>query len=99
MTFDDLKHIIREHGVWCNGYFDIRGCKVLEHIKDIDGFVSLLGNFNRPSDGYSGSFMDYYPEPIETILSLNVWFCISDCGNPFWIGIHGGAAWQYSYEC
>jgi hypothetical protein len=68
VTIDDLKCIIREHGHSDSGglIFGIDGCKLLEYIVDVPGFISLLRDF-RSSKGLS--FTVKYPEPVGVILS------------------------------
>jgi hypothetical protein len=97
VTVDDLKHIIREHGEHDN--FIIDGCKVLEYIENIPGFISLLHRFRR----YSGlSFVDHYPDPIKAILTRNIGFHFRDgdsnfCGLGIWV-MRGGDAWYYEFS-
>jgi len=86
MNVRELQDIIREGGWWGH---NIDGCRLLECIKDMSGFVSLLRKFHR-NGNVNIRFEDYYPYPIETILNMDVMFrvfpdrtCISINGGVF----------------
>jgi hypothetical protein len=75
MDVDSLCDIIRKHGKKYNNKFNnawIKGRDLLEHIEDVEGFVSLLGKFTR----FNCSFVDDYPNPIEFILNRTIEFRI-----------------------
>ena len=78
MTIYDLFRIIRKYGVdEGEGYYSILGSDLLEHVEDIEGFVSLLGGLKRVHfpQGITTSFIDDNPNPIEFILEGDVRFC------------------------
>ena len=90
MTMNDLRHIIKSHGVFeMDGCHVIDGCEVLEHIVDVGGFVALLRDFKRSDQQrpiYSPflSFISDYPDPVEFILGGGVLFSTDD----FKVGIY-----------
>jgi hypothetical protein len=77
MTIEELIGIIRERGVRDRKYeytFGIDGCRLLECIVDIPGFVSLLGEFKRSVIVDYISFLDAYPDPVGVMLGGGVDF-------------------------
>jgi hypothetical protein len=79
MTIKDLRDLII-----ANAGNIIYGHELLEHIEDIDGFVSLLGGFYKPTTVLEGepqfgnSYVDDYPDPIMAILNNWVTFRVYD---------------------
>jgi hypothetical protein len=77
MKIDELRNIIKKHGnlirrvdiIYCIGVY-----KLLEHIEDVPGFVSLLRDFYRRT----GSLMDDHPDIIEFILNNTIFFGADD---------------------
>jgi len=78
MTIGELHGIINKHCVNEGAYPEhISGCELLEHISDVPGFVSLLGEFSsfvgfNFVDGYL-SDMNHH-DPIKFILTGGVTF-------------------------
>jgi hypothetical protein len=86
MTINELRGIIMEHG---HEWQWIGGCRLLEHIVDVEGFVSLLREFKNKSikfqleskkfvDVVGVSFVDDNPDPIGTILNGGVVFGVDN---------------------
>jgi hypothetical protein len=78
MEIDELRHIIKKHGTYSGRptdykWHNINGCKLLEHIEDVPGFVPLLRKF-RKYNGTANSLTDYYPDVIKWILDGDVIF-------------------------
>jgi hypothetical protein len=74
MTIFELRDIIKKYGV-NDGYYTV-GCELLEYIKDVPGFVSLLREFSSDVgfnfvDGY---LSDMNHDPIKFILTGDVTF-------------------------
>jgi hypothetical protein len=76
MKIDELQCIIKKHGndLLNKSYYCIGGYKLLEHIEDVPGFVSLLRDFYRRT----GSLMDDHPDIIEFILNNTIFFGADD---------------------
>ena len=66
ITINYLCDIIKKHGGSNHYRASIDGCKLLEHIDDIEEFVSVLRE--------GGEFVNDHPDPIEFILSDDVTF-------------------------
>jgi hypothetical protein len=92
MNLADLFYIIMTYGskVPDEKCFVINGCKVLEHVEDVDGFVSLLGRFARMSiDNIMIGFLKDHPNPIESMLNGDVRFNLSCHSSMFEVCILG----------
>ena len=93
MDVDSLCDIIRKHGKKYNNKNNnswIKGRDLLEHIEDVEGFVSLLGKFTR----FNCSFVDDYPNSIEFILNRTIEFRISSLSVRI---LHIDVSQHYSY--
>jgi len=91
MTIKDLRDLITINGSLAMDYavnsavYIINGCKLLEHIEDVEGFVSLLGEFERlnymdlPSHESHDriSFVCDFPNPVNAILNHHFMFRVS----------------------
>jgi hypothetical protein len=90
MTIKDLCDLITINGSLAMDYavnstvYIINGCKLLEHIEDVEGFVSLLGEFERlnymdlPShESHGRSFVCDFPNPVNAILNHHFMFRVS----------------------
>jgi hypothetical protein len=77
MTINDLRDIIMKHGVGYLGMFCIDGCDLLEHVSDMDDFISFLHEFK--------SFIRDHPDPIEIILNGDVEFRFDNNDGWFWV--------------
>ena len=86
MEIDELRHIIKKHGTYSGRptdykWHNINGCKLLEHIEDVPGFVSLLRGFYRRTAGKYRkyrSLSDDHPDIMEFILNNTVVFGADD---------------------
>jgi hypothetical protein len=72
MNINELVDIMKEHGVNKGWRVSIGGCELLEHISDVPGFVSLLGEFRRLGSGVN--LVENY-DPIGFILNVDITFC------------------------
>ena len=70
MNVRELQDIIKKYG---DRNYDISGRKLLEHIEDVDGFVSLLSRFHMVTN-----FAGDYPNIIEFILNNDTTFVVVD---------------------
>jgi hypothetical protein len=77
MNVRELQDIIKKYG---DRNYDISGRKLLEHIEDVDGFVSLLSRFTRWSivRHMVTNFAGDYPNIIEFILNNDTTFVVVD---------------------
>jgi hypothetical protein len=92
MGIDELRNIIKKHGITFTTRSTITGCKLLEHIEDVPRFVLLLRKFYKLNNlAYdtlttvnNRNFVDDHPDVIKFILNSNVIF-----------GMNG--KWVYAY--
>ena len=84
MTIKDLRDLITINGSLAMDYavnsavYIINGCKLLEHIEDVEGFVSLLGEFERLNYTHGRiSFICDFPNPVNAILNHHFMFRVS----------------------
>ena len=75
MTIKDLRSIIRKYDAPEGGWYYVKGCKLLEHIEDVPGFISLLRGFKARA--MSRCFNDMYSDPIGVIIHGDFIFGIS----------------------
>jgi hypothetical protein len=76
MNTKELYYLIKRHGITCSNGYVIGGRRLLEHITDVPGFVSLLGGY-QARVLYSRNhkwFIAKYPKPINTILNDDITF-------------------------
>ena len=99
MMIDDLNELVMKFGVWNpNGYYYVKGCRLLEHIVDVPGFVSLLRGFKRRDHGHKTyvGFVDDFSDPVRHILGGSVVFGFSKFDNNIRITVfHGARHWLY----
>jgi hypothetical protein len=94
MNTKELYYLIKRHGITCSNGYVIGGRRLLEHITDVPGFVSLLGGY-QARVLYSRNhkwFIAKYPKPINTILNDNITF-YADTNK---LGIWNGGSEYYS---
>ena len=75
MTIKELRSIIRKYEAPEGGWYYVKGCKLLEQITDVPGFVSLLRGFK--ARGMNRCFNGMYLDPINAIIHGDFVFGIS----------------------